>query len=215
MKQFLILALFVMGLPVFAENIYLNDGTVITGDIIEMNTSIVRVKKSYGVIEIGKDQIKKITYGQETVNETVKTEEKRSEPQMDSRNDSRSFKFMDDQVDITRTPDYLVYKRTRGIGLGLTIPGSIIFGVSTFTMVMIAASFNVYFPMLFMTSYSAPWMVFDTVLIITGLILMISGLANLGNADKILKEIVEKYADSGLRIESGKESLRVGWAYRF
>ena len=65
--------LFILGLS-FSETISLKDGSIIIGEIKEINDEIVIIETSYGEIEINKENIKKIY----TKNEVSEDEEKKS-----------------------------------------------------------------------------------------------------------------------------------------
>lgn len=74
---FILIAIFSFNF-VFAETIKLNDGTIITGDVIAFNDETVIVKTDYGQLEIPKSNIQNIDYNtvQPEENKQVIQEEK-------------------------------------------------------------------------------------------------------------------------------------------
>jgi hypothetical protein len=64
MRKILSLVFILLSSVLFAETIYLKDGTVITGEIASQDETTITVETSYGILSIDKKQIERIDYAE-------------------------------------------------------------------------------------------------------------------------------------------------------
>jgi len=74
-KIITVFVLIIISVNLFAETVYLKDGTVISGKIVNQNEDIVTVETTYGTLSISKSEIDKIDYGVTSNSEAPKGKE--------------------------------------------------------------------------------------------------------------------------------------------
>jgi hypothetical protein len=65
------------------ENIYLKDGTIIKGVVIESDKETIKVETSYGILTIEKEKIERIEYGETKTRPRAETKKVQIVPRKD------------------------------------------------------------------------------------------------------------------------------------